>query len=95
MGGREGKRERGCWRKEGNHPFLHMCSWEGKDETEKGLDKATGKVRVQVDPKYYRPTEVVSVSMREGKGSRLPTSHSGYDLCVMADFLCAVTLFQI
>ena len=29
---------------------------------EVGIDKATGTVRIQVDPKYYRPTEVVSCS---------------------------------
>ncbi len=39
------------------------CSWEGAGEEEKGLDKATGKVRIEVDPKYYRPTEVVSSSL--------------------------------
>lgn len=32
--------------------------WEGKDEEEVGRDKATGQVRVRVDPKYYRPAEV-------------------------------------
>lgn len=32
--------------------------WEGKDEDEKGIDAATGKVIVEVDPRYYRPTEV-------------------------------------
>ena len=32
--------------------------WEGKEENEKGIDKTTGKVRVEVDPSYYRPTEV-------------------------------------
>ena len=32
--------------------------WEGKEENEKGIDKETGKVRVEVDPSYYRPTEV-------------------------------------
>lgn len=32
--------------------------WEGKGENEIGKDKATGTVRVKVDPKYYRPTEV-------------------------------------
>lgn len=31
--------------------------WEGKDEGEKGID-AEGKVRVSVDPKFYRPAEV-------------------------------------
>lgn len=33
-------------------------TWEGANENEKGLDKATGKVLVEVDPSYYRPTEV-------------------------------------
>ena len=32
--------------------------WKGKDEKEKGFNKATGKVVVEIDPKYYRPTEV-------------------------------------
>jgi GDPmannose 4,6-dehydratase len=32
--------------------------WEGKDEKEKGIDTATGKTLVEVDPKYYRPAEV-------------------------------------
>ena len=33
-------------------------SWEGKGVDEKGIDKATGKVLVEVDPKYFRPAEV-------------------------------------
>ena len=32
--------------------------WEGKDVDEKGIDKATGKIMVEVDPRYFRPTEV-------------------------------------
>src|SRR5690606_15068281 len=32
--------------------------WEGQNENEKGIDKSTGKVLVEVDPSYYRPTEV-------------------------------------
>ena len=32
--------------------------WTGKNENEKGIDKTTGKVRVLVNPVYYRPTEV-------------------------------------
>lgn len=32
--------------------------WEGSGETEVGKDKATGIVRIQINPKYYRPTEV-------------------------------------
>lgn len=33
-------------------------TWEGKDEHEKGIDKTSGKVVVEIDPKYYRPAEV-------------------------------------
>ena len=32
--------------------------WQGKGVDEKGMDKATGKAIVAVDPKYFRPTEV-------------------------------------
>ena len=32
--------------------------WEGKKNQEKGIDESTGKVLVEVDPNYYRPTEV-------------------------------------
>jgi len=32
--------------------------WEGGNENEKGIDVKTGNVLVEVDPKYYRPTEV-------------------------------------
>ena len=32
--------------------------WEGKNNQEKGIDESTGKVLVEVDPNYYRPTEV-------------------------------------
>ena len=33
-------------------------AWEGKDEDEKGYDADTGQCVVEVDPRYYRPTEV-------------------------------------
>jgi len=32
--------------------------WEGTGANEKGIDSKTGKVIVEIDPKYYRPTEV-------------------------------------
>ena len=32
--------------------------WEGSGIDEKGIDTATGKVLVEVDPKYFRPAEV-------------------------------------
>ncbi|XP_069113084.1 GDP-mannose 4,6 dehydratase-like [Argopecten irradians] len=32
--------------------------WQGSGVDEVGVDKATGVVRVRINPKYYRPTEV-------------------------------------
>lgn len=32
--------------------------WEGEGVDEKGIDIETGKVLIEVDPKYFRPTEV-------------------------------------
>ncbi|WP_206997191.1 GDP-mannose 4,6-dehydratase [Trinickia mobilis] len=36
----------------------YQIEWTGKGEQEKGLDVSTGKVLVQVNPKFYRPAEV-------------------------------------
>lgn len=33
-------------------------AWQGSGVDEKGVDKATGEVLVEVDPRYFRPTEV-------------------------------------
>lgn len=33
-------------------------AWEGEDEAEKGYDADSGRCLVEVDPRYYRPTEV-------------------------------------
>jgi len=32
--------------------------WQGKGENEKGIDRRTNKVLIEIDPKYFRPTEV-------------------------------------
>ena len=32
--------------------------WEGEGIAEKGIDTTTGRVLVEVDPKYFRPAEV-------------------------------------
>ena len=44
--------------------FYHAgieLEWDGKDMDEKGIDKATGKVLVEVSPDFYRPTDVVNL----------------------------------
>ncbi len=35
--------------------------WQGEGIDEKGIDKATGKVLVEVSPDFYRPTDVVNL----------------------------------
>lgn len=35
--------------------------WQGEGMEEKGIDKATGKVLVEVSPDFYRPTDVVNL----------------------------------
>jgi GDPmannose 4,6-dehydratase len=35
--------------------------WRGAGLEEQGIDRKTGKVLVQVDPRYFRPTEVQSL----------------------------------
>ena len=32
--------------------------WQGSGIEEKGIDRKTGKVRVEISPKYFRPAEV-------------------------------------
>jgi GDPmannose 4,6-dehydratase len=41
--------------------FEHVgrrIEWQGSGAAERGLDTATGTVRIEVDPRYFRPTEV-------------------------------------
>ena len=35
--------------------------WEGTGIDEVGIEKSTNTLRVRVNPKYFRPTEVVSI----------------------------------
>ena len=35
--------------------------WQGEGVDEKGIDKKTGKILIEIDPKYFRPTEVNSL----------------------------------
>jgi GDPmannose 4,6-dehydratase len=58
--------------------------WEGENENEKGIDIKTGKELVEVDPKYYRPTEVEQLLGDPSKAKKLlgwnPTKTSFQEL---------------
>ena len=46
------------------HAFKHVgieLEFQGKGINEKGIDKATGKVLVEVSPDFFRPTDVVNL----------------------------------
>jgi GDPmannose 4,6-dehydratase len=41
--------------------FAHIgrrIDWRGSGAAEKGIDAASGKTLVEIDPRYFRPTEV-------------------------------------
>ena len=46
--------------------------WEGEGIDEKGIDTVTGKVLVEVDPKYFRPAEVEQLLGDPTKAKTLP-----------------------
>lgn len=45
--------------------------WEGEGINEKGIDKLTGRVIVEVDPKYFRPSEVELLKGDPSKAKKL------------------------
>ena len=45
--------------------------WEGENENEKGIDTATGNVLVEVDPRFFRPTEVDQLLGNPEKAKRM------------------------
>lgn len=45
--------------------------WQGADEAEKGVDAATGRTLVEVDRRYFRPTEVDLLKGDASKAKRI------------------------
>lgn len=45
--------------------------WKGKNIDEKGLNKKTGEILVEVDPKYFRPTEVEQLQGNPQKAKKI------------------------
>lgn len=70
--------------------------WSGSAENEKATDKATGKVVVAVDPKYYRPTEVELLIGDPSKAQKELGWKHRYDLPALVKEMVAadVELFE-
>jgi GDPmannose 4,6-dehydratase len=70
-----------------------FIEWQGEGVNEVGVDRATGKVLVRVDPKYFRPTEVDLLIGNPAKAKRLlgwepkTTFHELIQSMVKADLL--------
>ena len=45
--------------------------WQGKGVNEKGIDKQTGNTIIEIDPKYFRPTEVDILVGDPGKAEKI------------------------
>ena len=61
-------------------------TWEGKGESEKGIDLATGKIIVKVNSKFFRPAEVDLLIGNPAKAKRIlgwEAKTSLEDLCRM------------
>ncbi|MCQ2789168.1 MAG: GDP-mannose 4,6-dehydratase [bacterium] len=57
--------------------------WKGTGVDEKGIDKNTGKTIVEVDPKYFRPTEVDLLLGDSSKARKELGWEPKYDLATM------------
>jgi len=54
--------------------FAHVgrtVEWRGSGVEEKGIDRATGEVLVEIDPRYFRPTEVDALLGDPSKARRV------------------------
>lgn len=60
--------------------------WEGEAESEKGIDKNTGRVLIEVSPDFYRPTDVVNLWGDPSKAKKElgwdPTSKTSFEQLV-------------
>jgi GDPmannose 4,6-dehydratase len=46
-------------------------TWKGENENETGIDEATGRTLISVNPKFYRPTEVEQLLGNPEKARRV------------------------
>ena len=49
---------------------MRTIEWRGNGADERGIDKATGEVLVEIDPRYFRPTEVAALQGDATKARR-------------------------
>ena len=77
--------------------FKHVgidLRWEGEGVDEKGINGATGKSLVEVDPRFFRPAEVDQLLGDPTKAKTLlgwnPRKTSFEDLVIICDSQCII-----
>ena len=91
-----------CYRWEGSgvnviHLYDVCYRWEGSGVDEIGRDEKTDVVRVKINPKFYRPTEVVSNSPHSGTSETniyFLIHRSYYCTCMMCFPVISVHLYN-
>lgn len=48
-----------------------ILEWQGQGVDEKAIDKNTGKILIEIDPKYFRPTEVDSLQGDPSRANKI------------------------
>ena len=66
------------------HELGIELEWQGSDAQEKGIDKATGKTLVAVDPQFFRPAEVEVLLGDSTKARTRLGWQPKYDLAALA-----------
>lgn len=59
--------------------------WQGKGIDEKGIDKKTGKILIEIDPRYFRPAEVDLLLGDATKAQKKLGWKPKYDLKMLVD----------
>ena len=68
--------------------------WEGEQEQERGVETATGRTVIQIDPRYFRPVEVPALQGDASKAERILgwRTHTAFEelvrILVEADIRC-------
>lgn len=70
---------------------IHIL-WQGSGLDEKGIDSATGKILVEIDPRYFRPTEVELLLGDPGKAKRILGWQAETDMNSLCKMMIAADL---
>ena len=68
--------------------FGYDLKWEGSGLEEKGIDKKSGKVIVEIDPEYFRPAEVDLLLGNPGKAKEILSWEAKVKFKQLIEIMC-------